>query len=81
MDQKLQIIVCHRGWVFVGVVTDSDDEVVIANASNIRRWGTSEGLGELALKGPLEETKLDKAGTVRVHPLSIVCRFDCDLGS
>ncbi len=78
-DGMWQIIVCHRGFVFVGRVTDEDGEVVIRDSSNIRRWGTSKGLGELAANGPFENTILDPSGTVRVHPLAIVCRIDCEV--
>jgi hypothetical protein len=69
-----QIVVLDRGWVFVGQVSIQDDLVTITNARNIRRWGTSAGLGELAEKGPLPETKLDSYGTV-VAPLRAVIHF------
>lgn len=73
-----QIIVCHRGYVFLGDVEDKESEVVIRNAKNLRRWGTTYGLGQLAIEGPQPESKIDDAGTVRVHPLAIVCRYDVD---
>lgn len=64
-----RIIVADRGWVFVGDCTDEDDgSVTIRNAKNIRRWGTSSGLGEL-VNGPLENTKVDDYGTVRCTPI------------
>lgn len=75
---RIQIIVCHRGFVFVGRVFDEENEVVIRGAFNVRRWGTTKGLGELADRGPLTETKLDASGVVRMHPLSVVCRIDCN---
>lgn len=75
---KKQIIVAHRGFVFVGDVEDADGEVVIHNAKNIRRWGTSYGLGQLAMEGVQPDSMLDDALTVRLHPLSIVCRYDCN---
>ncbi len=60
-----RIIVADRGWVFVGDCTENDDgSVTIRNALNIRRWGTSKGLGEL-VNGPLTETKTDDYGTVK----------------
>ena len=60
-----RIIVADRGWVFVGDCVDNEDgSVTISNAQNIRRWGTSKGLGEL-VNGPLENTKTDFYGTVK----------------
>lgn len=60
------IVVAERGWVFVGDIDDYSEECIIYNAKNIRKWGTSHGLGELAAEGPTEKTVLDDYGTVRV---------------
>ena len=76
--EKMQIICCHRGFVFVGMVEDAETEVVIRQALCVRKWGTTSGLGEIAIGGPTDKTVLDFAGTVRVHPLSVVCRIDCE---
>lgn len=62
---EVRIIVAVRGWVFVGNCTDNEDgSVTIKNAKNIRRWGTTKGLGELA-NGPTKDTVADDYGTVR----------------
>ena len=64
-----RIIVADRGWIFVGACADNaDGSVTITNARNIRRWGTSKGLGELQ-NGPLQNTVADTYGTVRVTPI------------
>lgn len=64
-----RIIVAERGWIFAGDCEDhSDGFVTIHNASNIRVWGTTKGLGELN-KGPLSGTKHDKYGTVKCLPI------------
>ena len=73
-----QIVIGHRGWVFVGDVSTAGDEVVINNARNVRRWGTKSGLGELAEHGPLSDTMLDPAGTVRMHRLAVIASIDCN---
>jgi len=77
---NIQIIIAQRGWVFVGEVSEEGDKVVIKNAKNIRRWGTTKGLGEIAMGGPTEHTVLDEMGTVTLHALTIVARIDCDSG-
>ena len=71
IDGSLQIAVLDRGFVYVGIAKIENGWLILTEASNIRRWGTSKGLGELAEKGPLEDTELDPAGTVRA-PLSSV---------
>jgi len=69
---KKQIVVLQRGWVVVGDVEKTPEEVKISNCSVIRIWGTSNGLGEIAESGPTSKTKLDKCPDVIVHPLSVV---------
>lgn len=64
-----RIIVADRGWVFVGNCEDhADGSVTIASAKNIRIWGTTKGLGELA-NGPTSTTKYDQYGAVRCTPI------------
>ena len=75
---ELKIVVLQRGWVVVGLVEEVDDHLVIHDASVVRRWGTTQGLGELAAKGPLPETILDPAGRVEAHQLAVVLTIDCD---
>lgn len=71
-----QIAVLDRGFVYAGYCSLDGDILTIADAHNIRRWGTSNGLGELALNGPLPNTKIDKAGTVRAPKSSVVHLID-----
>lgn len=75
-----QIVIAQRGWVFVGDVERSGDDVTINNARCIRRWGTTKGLGELASNGPQKSTVLDDMGTVRLHALAVVAAIDCEAG-
>jgi len=72
---RQQIIILHRGWVFVGDIEETSDLVTVHNAKNIRRWGTSRGLGELN-SGSLADTKVDDYGTVEVHPQAIIGRIN-----
>ena len=79
MSHPTKIVIAQRGWVFVGQVEEaSPTQLVIHGAKNIRRWGTSNGLGEIAMHGPTDRTELDHAGTVRIHPLAVVATLDCD---
>jgi hypothetical protein len=72
----IRIVIAQRGWVFVGRVAETGDQVVIADARVVRRWGTDTGLGQLAEQGPQRNTVLDPAGTVRLHQLAVVAQLD-----
>lgn len=65
LNEGLCICVMDKGFVYVGVLTIDSQAVTIANAKNIRRWGTTHGLGQLANNGPQEHTKMDDCGMVR----------------
>ena len=75
---RFAIVVADRGFVFVGDANISDDWCVITGCKNIRRWGTTCGLGELAEKGPREKTVLDECGVVRIPMDSVACMLDSD---
>jgi len=74
-----QIIVMDRGIVLVGVVYPVEGEPLLLRLTDcgvIRRWGTTKGLGELALKGPQSGTIIDKEpdGTLinRVYVMRLI---------
>jgi hypothetical protein len=72
-DGDLMIAVMERGWVFVGFCYDvGNGEVRVDCAYNIHRWGTTKGLGELALSGPLKETVLNDTGCVYGKPVFLM---------
>ncbi len=73
-----QIVIAQRGWVFCGKVSRSENEVVIEDASVVRRWGTTNGLGQLAAEGPTAKTVLDPCPPVRIHPLAVIATMDCE---
>lgn len=65
MTGRWQIIVCDRGFVLAGIVRPGPSPLVIVidRCQCIRRWGTTAGLGQLALTGPTENTVLDPEGS------------------
>ena len=77
-DEGLNIVILDRRFVYVGVVTITDGWLVISRARNIRRWGTTQGLGELALMGPQPDTKLDMGGTIKVPLRSVIGLLKCE---
>lgn len=69
----IKIIVLQRGWVLVGKLVKDGTKCKLQNASVIRNWGTTKGLGELAEKGPQTSTKLDPCnGEVEFDILTMV---------
>lgn len=64
IEHGLKIVVLDKGFVYIGLVVTDGEWVYITNAYNIRRWGTSKGLGEL-VNGPTSDTMLDKVGIVK----------------
>lgn len=66
------IAFADRGFVWVGEVETTPEWVSIKNARAVRRWGTKEGLNELAQKGPLPSTKLDAAADILVSRKALI---------
>ena len=71
------IVILQRGWVFVGDFSQEGFECKLTNASCIRRWGTTEGLGQLATQGPLEGTKLEPTPEITFHELTVIAKIKC----
>lgn len=76
-NSNIKIVILQRGWVMIGRWSQDGDKCALDNAHVIRTWGTSKGLGELALEGKKASTKLDKAGRVEFHQLTVVATLDC----
>lgn len=59
------IFVCDRGFVLVGDASAHPTDwqrVIVNHCATVRQWGTTRGLGQLALEGPQPETILDYEG-------------------
>ena len=69
----IKIVILQRGWVMVGRFEKNGSDCKLYNASVIRSWGTTKGLGEIAKGGPTASTKLDKCyGVVEFDYLTVV---------
>lgn len=76
---QIKIIVLQRGWVMVGRLERSGSDCKLHSASVIRNWGTTKGLGEIAMNGPTKDTKLDKCvGLVDFDYLTVVASISCE---
>lgn len=77
-DGKIKIIILQRGWCMVGRLEKKGSECKLYDASVIRTWGTTKGLGEIAKDGPTSSTKLDKChGLVEFDYLTVVATISC----
>ena len=78
VDGGIRIVILQRGWVMVGHYYQKGSECYLENCSVIRRWGTSQGLGELATKGPLTDTKLEPTPRTSFHELTVIATIECE---
>lgn len=73
-----EIFIVSENWVFCGEPEILGDQYVrLRNCYNIRVWGTTQGLGELALKGAQAETVLDFYGVVTLPVAHILGVIEC----
>jgi hypothetical protein len=75
------IVVLDSRWVFIGAYTraTATAPAFLAEASCVRVWGTTAGLGELALKGPTKDTVLDYCGMVVFdNPAAVLFAIPCE---
>jgi len=77
-DSPVKIVILQRGWVMVGRFERDGSECKLHDASVIRAWGSTNGLGQLAHDGPTTKTKLDKChGVVEFDYLTVVASISC----
>ena len=75
----VKIVILQRGWIMVGRFERNGSDCKLHNASVIRVWGTSRGLGEIAKNGPTSKTTLDPTnGVVEFDYLTVVATISCE---
>ena len=75
---NIKIVILQRGWIMIGRFERNGSDCKLHNSYTIRRWGTKNGLGELAEKGKQNETLLDKNnGVVEFDYLTVVASLSC----
>ena len=84
INHNKRIVVLQAGWVFIGNYHAATPEpnakpAYITEAFNIRVWGTTAGLGEIALNGPTKDTALDPCGIVLLDtPANVLFTIPCE---
>lgn len=74
----IQIAILEKGFVFVGKCYYSGPFLHIEDAKCIRVWGTTRGLGEIAVNGPTDKTVLDPVPGVTAGAGSVVALIPCE---
>ena len=74
----IRIVILQRGWTMVGRFAQKGSQCTLTNASVIRRWGTTRGLGEITAAGPTPKTVLDPVGEVSFHELTVIATLACE---
>lgn len=78
-EGDIKIVILQRGWTVIGKFERNGSECKLHNASVIRSWGTTKGLGQLAKDGKQPNTKLDKCyGVVEFDYLTVVATIACE---
>ena len=67
----MNIFILDGEFVYLGKGKKIDcpllgNSILIEEAYNIRRWGTTKNIGQLATEGKQDETLLDYTGTITV---------------
>lgn len=70
--REKRIVVVQNGWVLAGEFVEHDGHVELENATVIQRWGTTKGLGELALSGPTKESVIHPVGRATVPSRAVL---------
>ena len=73
----VKIAVLNRAWVVVGDYYQDGQTAGIRRGYVVRRWGTTMGLGELAMNGPTSSTVLDPMPGATWHILASIMVIDC----
>lgn len=73
------LIVADRGHVWAAEDATFDDQWAhLKQARAVRRWGTTEGLNQLANEGPRGTTKLDAPADLRVSLRALIAAIPCE---
>ena len=80
-QKDIRIVILQRGWVYVGKFTRAGEHIILEQAKCLRIWGTTKGLGELALIGPTKNTILDESGQLEYHQLTEIANINAEHAS
>ena len=63
-----RIFVVESAWVIIGTIAEiTSTHYHLIDAQVVRRWGTTEGLAQLATSGPTKDTILELASLCSIR--------------
>ena len=73
-------VICEYGWIIKGVSdTKSDkDNLILHDASVVRRWANGKGIGGIAKKENKDEYILDPIGDVVIRQNKVLFEIPCE---
>jgi len=76
----MKIYVLNNHWCLLAEeIGRTDTSIELSDAYVIRRWGTTRGIGQIAIHGLREETILDPlAKKTTINPREITFEMTCD---
>jgi len=77
-DRGINIVVLLNGWIYVGKLEKNGNEFTLSNCANIRKWGTTGGLGQIAKDGPTDNTIMDKSEPITFNEVNMIHSIKCN---
>jgi hypothetical protein len=80
MKPTKHVVVIQSGWVVIGdiePINSTPPGYAITNGSVIEKWGTTAGLGEIAIAGPTKNTVLREFGEGFIPTSSVLFTIKC----
>ena len=74
-------VICECGWIIIGIKNDeetNDNELVLHDASVVRKWTNGKGIGGIAKVENKDEYTLDAIGDVKIKQNKILFEIPCE---
>ena len=71
--------VCEYGWIVIGEETErTEEQVILKDASVVRRWINGKGIGGISKKENKGEYTLDAIGDVVIRLNKVLFEIPCE---
>jgi len=71
--------VCEYGWIVIGKETErTENQIIVSNASVVRRWDNGKGIGGIAKAENKDEYTLDVIGDVAIMMGKVLFEIPCE---
>lgn len=71
--------VCEHGWIIIGKEEErTEDQIIVSEASVVRRWTNGKGIGGIAKAENKKEYTLDAIGDVVIRIGKVLFEIPCE---